>query len=445
MGESELGTGARKLISLTTLAIVASSCSTESLEYAQLSQGSFEIDTTVPRHSEEPLLALARSEGSVGGYYCEEGDLVVVVARPLTPTDEIRFLELVDPQTLSACRVRANPTRVPSLVVRQKKYSFLALRSWRDALVDEFFEIDGAQAIGLDYRKNCLVLELKSETAADSVASLTASNSVPVDAYSVTVVPEDVPTSEYACANPSSGPEVVNCFRPVPGGVHMAAAPDLAPCTVGSANDRYWPQYGTWLPGWVTASHCVAPTWENQFRNVYQPTSTDNQIGYENYDPYGWPCGSYTCRWSDSAWVRGNYGLAQHGTIVQTNGWNGNRTVNTANPRFYVWGSRTAQQGMQIEKMGASTGWTTSTIEPAPCIDILFNNKVYKCQDRSPIEASFGDSGGPVFNWWWWNGSSTVELMGIVWGGSPGVHTNISPWHGIEKDLGTIYIQYPYF
>lgn len=408
----------------------------------------YAINTSVARPSEEPLLAIAQKAESFAGYYCEDGDLFVGTTAPLGTPEAKLVASLVEATAVaSLCYNRSFPAKVPQVLLVNKKYNFLSLRTFRDTIVDDFFEIDGANSVGIDYVNNRLRLAVEPLKRAHAEA-LAASYQLPADLH--TIVEEPLPTLQVACPNPSNGPDIdIDCFRPIPAGTVIetagqAGSPVYYKCTIGSANDRYIPGNG-WLPGFVTNSHCLPPQLINSGDYVYQPyAAAEHFVAFEFVDPPGWSCGGYTCRYSDAAWMWHYQGGVQHGTITQTLGWSGSKTISSTHPRFYIWGSTSGPQGTQVDKVGRTTGWTMGLIS-AVCVDQVAPSGIkLVCQDKATYSASGGDSGAPVFYWWWFYGVDTVELMGIHWGriGNDAIY---SPWDNIALELGDIYIQYPYF
>ena len=341
----------------------------------------------------------------------------------------------------------------PRTDIERTTYSFLRMRSWKDAMGDAFFEI-GGHSLGIDYRENALVLRTSDPEAA---IELMDTHSIPPDAYRVV---EDSPVElAYVCPSSISGGTLNSCFRPVPGGVEFEStnnggtASD-ATCTVTAATDRYIVGPNYWQSGFVTASHCMNPMWSNGSRWAHQFRWNDGMyfnmdlVGVEYADPSGWSCGSYTCRYSDSSWIYHTQGGVQHGTIAQTVGL-GSKVMSTAHPRFYIWGAKNTVQGQQVEKIGKTTGWTTGVVTQV-CADEIVGNKRIKCSARTSlgpnVGADSGDSGAPVFYWWWFYGVDTVEMVGLLYGKNAARDVGVfSPWSGVEADLGSLYIQYPYF
>src|SRR5688572_9209284 len=274
--------------------------------------------TTVSRPSEEPLLVVSLSVPSFGGYYCDGGDLVVLVAG--APGDGAAIEDLIDPEMVSSCFSRHDLTHEPQVRVEVATYDFLSLRAWRDSIADAFFEIDGARALGIDYRSNSLVLLVTPE-AAFGVPAFAASFDVPSDAYRVEIVDYEIePTTTLE-----------DTFSPAPGGVvtgiHASGGggPSVG-CTFGFPVRRL--MGNNYEYGWLTAAHCVKPTFSMASDWVYQPQYSPNSlVGVEFLDPPGWQCGSYICRNSDSAWIYGWPGPVEQRKVARTTSYSGSTTI----------------------------------------------------------------------------------------------------------------------
>ena len=103
-------------------------------------------------------------------------------------------------------------------------------------------------------------------------------------------------------------------------------------------------------------------------------------------------------------------GAIVHTTLVSTTGADGGHTVNATNPYFYVIatdGDEGPYVGMQVDKMGSTTGWTTGTVNHT-CADKTIAGTTYpdgptqspyavRCAFEASAWVGGGDSGGPVF------------------------------------------------
>src|SRR5687767_12542697 len=123
------------VLALVALTLTVS-CSTRGRTY--------EIDESIQRPSEQPLLDIARAVKEFSGYYCEDGNFVVGLVR-LDAAIKQAVTDRLEPGIAAYCGATS------TLVFVMKKYSFLSLRAWRDTINLEYFEIDGAVSLGIRY------------------------------------------------------------------------------------------------------------------------------------------------------------------------------------------------------------------------------------------------------------------------------------------------------
>jgi len=356
---------------------------------------------------------------------------------------------MVPQDTANGCYSRFAPNiGMPSVIVRQARYNFLSLRTWRDRLTESIFEEPGVNALAIDYKSNSIVISVDA-TPSVSLTGVLLSAGLPDDAYRFET--ERRPTPQAPCSAGSNGPTVEGCFRPVPGGVKIFGTPaggDPAGtcdtrecCTMGVSVYRWMAEFGSpyWQMGYVTNSHCVPPMVAVYGNYIHQPSNDPDQfIAFEWIDPYGWVCGSYRCRYSDSAWLWSYGGEGENQRIARTQYWNGNKTIDTNTPRFIITGSRAAVQDMDMEKVGQKTGWTYGQVSAVCTDEISAAGPKMVCQDRVNYSSDGGDSGSPVFFWKWWDGPSNVDLVGIHWGATFSYKV-YSPWSGVAADLGSMF------
>jgi hypothetical protein len=199
----------------------------------------------------------------------------------------------------------------------------------------------------------------------------------------------------------------------------------------------------------ITASHCTNVQGGVEGTQFHQPLAS-NLIGTEVADPVyftGFPCPpGRRCRFSDAARARYLTAVGSDlGGIARTTARSvadGPITINAANPFFNIVSEVSPIQGVQVNKVGRTTGWTYSRIG-STCIgaNVAGTNITLLCQSRTivgivPGLARPGDSGSPVF---YWDGGSNAGLTGIVWGvNSSNTRFVFSPMSGIEGELGAL-------
>jgi hypothetical protein len=430
------------------LLLVASGCvePVENMESAP-QEASAPVTRKILRASEIPLADIARTVPSFAGYYCEDGNLIVLdTARSKKAT------ELVAEITVDSCAVRRSrrvaPAPAPDVIERGARFTFLELSSWRDQLSQPFLDGDGAIGVYIDYRINQVVMT-GSPGALEHGRRLVSARKIPADGISLQ--PGGELADDFACT--STPTNLTQCFGPIPGGVRYFRTNNGQQtggsfCTMGPAAARLTP--AGWENGWVVNSHCVTRIFRNDSNWLWQPGSsspaTADFIGVETVDPNGWiGCsGTRECRYSDAAWItalpNSPVQVPERGKIAhaQFNSLN----LNPVSSRFTVKSYRNAVLGMMVHKVGAVSGHTRAGVTVV-CGD--FNrtsgglNIRMLCQDRAPYIRANGDSGSPVFFLRPIFGE--VDIVGIHWGGdfdgngNPGIY---SPWEGVITDLGLI-------
>ena len=119
------------------------------------------------------------------------------------------------------------------------------------------------------------------------------------------------------------------------------------------------------------------------------------------------------------------------GSLARTTGPN-NGSI-TINGSFTITGEGSATVGQTVNKVGRTTGWTQGLVTNT-CVNtgVSGSNIVQLCQTFVSAGVGGGDSGSPVFR-----GTSSVTLVGILWGGnSSGTQFVYSPIANIEQELG---------
>jgi hypothetical protein len=206
------------------------------------------------------------------------------------------------------------------------------------------------------------------------------------------------------------------------------------------------------VASFITNSHCTATQGGVEGTQYYQPTSaTGKVIATEVADPpyvKGGACPKgKKCRYSDASRAAYAPGVAFGlGSIAKTTGVNnGNLSVSgsftlTATPSLTKdFALRTVAQ-----KVGRTTGWTSGEVTRSCVNTSVSGSTVYLfCQTfvSDPGGATVvggGDSGSAVFG----VGSSNVQLLGILWGGSSDNKSFVfSPFAQIQQELGLLSVR----
>jgi hypothetical protein len=230
-------------------------------------------------------------------------------------------------------------------------------------------------------------------------------------------------------------------WRPTIGGIQIHFGQFL--CTMGFNADD-----GT-QRSFITNSHCTNRQGGVESTNYFQPTSTvdGTVIAVEVEDPQYFRGGACPrgkkCRRSDSSRALYNAGTAStRGVIAKTSGPNnGSLTVSGT---FVITSqnntSTSFASGTTVNKVGRTTGWTQGNVTNS-CVNtnVSGTNITQLCQTfvQNPggaVLVGGGDSGSAVFT-----GTSSVTLVGILWGGSSDGRLFVfSPLSSIRGELGPI-------
>ena len=204
----------------------------------------------------------------------------------------------------------------------------------------------------------------------------------------------------------------------------------------------------------ITNSHCTNRQGGTEGTQYYQPLQSSHPVAIatEAADPVyqkgiaGCSKGK-SCRRSDAS--RALYAAAQpsaRGEIGQTTGFNNNSlTLASATARFTITGQNDATTnfpiGTVVNKVGRTTGWTRGQITNTCVTTNVSGSRIQQiCQSfvsdpGGATVVSGGDSGSPVFQ----GTSSSVTLVGILWGGSSDNKLFVfSPLKSIEDELGQV-------
>ncbi len=199
----------------------------------------------------------------------------------------------------------------------------------------------------------------------------------------------------------------------------------------------------------ITNSHCTNTQGGTEQTTYAQPVRNSagtNLIATEAADPIysstlpGCSAGK-VCRYSDASRALYNSDAVEsaQGLIARTTGVN-NKSLTTAGT-FHITSQNTTAQTFSgsVDKVGRTTGWTRGEVTNT-CVNVNVSQSTIQllCQtmvyNRRATIVSGGDSGSPVFKY---NGTSDVELIGILWGGSGTSTFVFSPLKNVAQELGS--------
>lgn len=304
------------------------------------------------------------------------------------------------------------------------------LPGWFAKASPEVLALPGTVFADHDEANGRLVFGIENAAASRGVEQALSRLGIPSTAYAIRVVPPILPMASLR-----------DKFRPTQGGIQIHWGNYL--CTLGFNVDHAGGR------SFITNSHCSGRQGGVQGTKYYQPLSSTDPtvIATEVADPEylrgitGCPKGK-KCRRSDAARALYSAGVAStRGAIAKTSGPNtGSITVTGA---FTIGSQATTSNfpiGTDINKVGRTTGWTQGDVA-ATCVDtnVSGSNVTQLCQtwvNRAGVAlVAGGDSGSPVFI----GTGSSVQLVGILWGGSGDGETFVfSPLANIVGELGAI-------
>jgi hypothetical protein len=201
----------------------------------------------------------------------------------------------------------------------------------------------------------------------------------------------------------------------------------------------------------ITASHCTNKQGGVEGTQYYQPTSTvdGTVIATEVEDPTYFKGGACSkgksCRYSDASRALYSSAVAStRGAIARTSGPNNGSLAVTGSFSVTSQDNSTVSFpiGTTINKVGRTTGWTQGNVTNT-CVNTNVSGSRIQllCQTfvQNPggaVVVGGGDSGSDVFRT---TGSSTAEMVGILWGGNgSGTLFVFSPLKQVRDELGAI-------
>ncbi len=381
------------------------------------------------RTLDERFAEIAEQVPGFGGFFFDESGQLAVYLKDAQ--QHSRAMAAIS-NIVGAERVAQSQTRV-----LQADYDFLQLKTWKAQVLD-LAHLPGVTLFDVDESKNRVRIGVSDPGVVDRVTKALDNLKVPQGAVIVEVTG---PVNNAAVLS--------DHVRPLKGGITIDWGYGSL-CTFGF-NVRLGTQYG-----FVTNSHCTLTQGGVEGTIYYQRSG--NQIGIETLDPefegtggaknasaMGLPCPQgYSCRRSDAAYVRFagpvyNYDVA-FGRITRTNSrgrYTGSRSFNEwdGNAPFTITAVEVSQHimGTELNKVGQTSGWTYGPIITT-CADIpRTGSKMLLCQYQVDAGVQSGDSGSPVFSW---NGSNSVTLHGLLWGGnSANTVFTFSPFAAVQAEL----------
>ncbi len=311
----------------------------------------------------------------------------------------------------------------PSVQVRRGDFDWVELERWFAQASTEVLGQSGAVFVDADEASNRVRIGVE-RGAASQARSLVARLGIPAEAV---IVEETEPIRLAATLRER--------VRPVVGGLQINFPGFLCTHSFNAVRGGQ--------NSFITNSHCTNTQGGTEGTPYWQPLESVDpvRIGTEVHDPTyfrrnGCPSGR-RCRFSDAS--RAAYAPNIQftlGRLAKTTGAN-NGSI-TINGSFTITGEGSAAVGQTVNKVGRTTGWTQGAVTNT-CVNtgVSGSNIVQLCQTFVSARVGGGDSGSPVFR-----GTSSVTLVGILWGGnSSGTQFVYSPIANIEQELGALTTQ----
>lgn len=420
--------------SVVLLGMLSVSCdsNTTAVEQEDFSMDSNSIEQVESLSLDDYYANIAKEVPGFGGMYLEEGNLNMYFLEGSAKTGAATYQKVLGIMNQEANVPEYIQTASPQ--IRRGDYDFIELRDWKNALKSKL-RGEGMVFIDADERRNRVRVGITESLATSRISSMLADLGIPEGAVITEITDPIVPAVDLR-----------DRYRPMEAGFEIERS-DGAKCTLGFHVTR------SGVTGFITNAHCTAQPGFLDNVSIFQENVTSNDfVGNENMDPpfqfYGGGGGAgpspmqpqndgYKHRKSDSAFIKYGSSITNNdinfGSIARTQSRStgdnaGSRTKSgtfsiTAD-KWYHWQHT---QGLQLNKIGRSSGWTYGTIIDT-CLDIEYpiaqgpgdpyfgDDLMLDCQYRVNGLSEAGDSGSPVFHW---SGSgNNVTLYGILWGGT---------------------------
>lgn len=314
-------------------------------------------------------------------------------------------------------------------------FSWNELYTWREALREDIFSIQGVTRLGIDESANRISVGITSETMEPQVRQLASRLRIPAAAMIFT-------TAGYSTFR--SDTTNWDHVRPVAGGlgIRIPISGSLnKKCTFTFRSGAYF----------IVPAHCTKEIGVTHNDKVYQPSPLLSGwlIGTEISDPSTFACArGAKCRWSDAALVWKQADIAQ-GIIYAL--FRCETGCPPAPPlTFYVHPSsplgiltiteerRWPVMNELVNHMGAVSGPHSGRVVET-CMDRFTTAGVWLlCQDIVNMHSEQGDSGAPIYgciDFQCYN----VRVYGmLVAGNSAANETVLSAMYNIEYELGLL-------
>lgn len=394
-------------------------------------------DTAAPRSGPDGGMdsALARVADTVpgfgGAFTDRRGHLTVFL------TDSRRAEAARQALAAIGGPVGAAAVRSRAVTVRQARFDYAQLFTWKTRLRSQVFQIPTVVSLDIREDENIIAIGVATDKDTSNVRRSIVQAGVPL-AAAIIVKADRV----HAAARLDS------YVRPVRAGLQISFLSGTQEylCTLGLVAK----QSGSVVV--ATNSHCSVTMGHDENTQYYQPfNQAGNYVGFELKDPPFFtdsrcPSG-YRCRNSDSLLLQPQANITtKFGYIARTTERVtsvGSININSTSPTIAINGEATFP-GLRedLDKIGRKTGWTHGLVTNT-CVDVnegrpdgLSPDVIIKCSDFVHAGVGGGDSGSPVFRYI--NGKATV--IGLLFGESSSGSLVFSSMQNIEDELGPLQV-----
>lgn len=333
---------------------------------------------------------------------------------------------------LAACTDVAPPSGPSGPAAISPSYASQQVAAWFEQASPAALELSGTVFVDHDETTNRIVIGVEDADAI--LRSRPALNrlGIPESAVEFRITP---PILQMATLRDE--------FRPTIGGIQIHFGQYV--CTLGFNAD-----HGT-ERSFITNSHCTNRQGGVESTVYYQPTSTVNGtvIATEVEDPTYFRGGACprgrNCRYSDASRALYAAGTAStRGVVASTSAPNNGSLTVTGQFTITAQDNSTTNfaVGTTVNKVGRTTGWTQGNVTSS-CVNVNVSGSKFTqlCQTlvQNPggaVVVGGGDSGSQVFRI---TSGSSVQLVGILWGGSSdGRMFVFSPLKSVQDEIGSL-------
>ena len=371
----------------------------------------------IPKSIDDIFVKLAdRFDGFGGVYENEEGKLVLVSRQP-EHTRVVQAEIVAELSDLIEMDDRSrNAYSGKGILIQPATYSFTELAVYRDIIEKNLWDDIPLVLTDVNERQNAVVIGLGESAgiSSDDVIPMMAGLGIPLEAIAI----EKLPVPQRAVGmSPDLEPatrtvqtqQITDYVRPLAGGLKIDRN---GGCTLGIP--VWYGNPGNQTRGFLTASHCTGFVGINNGSQWGQPLLRDS-IGVEFEDLPLTDCDTtpYLCL-SDASLIDLNPGhddasITLPGHVYLTDFSSSTGPGGYAVASTLTLGVQSPLMGLDVNKVGVRTGWTTGEIT-GTCVNITLSAGQVRhpdgtspptrlsCYIRADTPVNSGDSGSALFH-----------------------------------------------